>query len=229
MLLPFYLHSFISVNFLLKVKDIYFWQKKKLFLKKKKLLKYTIRADELNLTNRTELFVNFKRAELELKKRFVSNSSWVSSRTNSYRVESSSGRFDSTRLISSPSVNGTIDTKSHLLNWINLEAINYSFKSARDIKFIFHTLAALVFFSSFLLPYHYSLKKGSSPQSQILHGQLLNWLLPQIKSKGFLYKKWIQSFVYALVLNDLQQLIHKLNLHTYNNLIFICDQFINFT
>ena len=105
MLLHFYLHSFISVNFLLKVKDI-FLTKKKFFLKKKKLVKYTIRADELNLTSRTELFVNFKRAELELKKKFVSNSSRVSSRvssrTNSYRVESSSGRFDSTRLISSP-------------------------------------------------------------------------------------------------------------------------------
>jgi len=57
---------------------------------------------ELNLTSRTELFVNFKRAELELKNRFVSNSSRVSSRTNFYRVESNSDKFDSTRLISSP-------------------------------------------------------------------------------------------------------------------------------
>jgi len=36
-----------------------------------------------------------------VKKRFVSNSSRVSDRTNSYRVESSSDRFDSTQLISS--------------------------------------------------------------------------------------------------------------------------------
>jgi len=53
-----------------------------------------IRTNELNLTSRTELFVNFKRAELELKKEFVSNSSW----TNSHWVESSSKEFDSTRL-----------------------------------------------------------------------------------------------------------------------------------
>jgi hypothetical protein len=53
-------------------------------------------TNELNLTSRVELFVNFKRAELEFEKRFVSNSSRVSSRTNSYRVESSSDEFDST-------------------------------------------------------------------------------------------------------------------------------------
>ena len=35
MLLPFYLHSFISVNFLLKVKDI-FLTKKKVFIEEKK-------------------------------------------------------------------------------------------------------------------------------------------------------------------------------------------------
>jgi hypothetical protein len=31
--------------------------------------------NELNLTNRTELLANFKQAELELKKEFMSNSS----------------------------------------------------------------------------------------------------------------------------------------------------------
>jgi len=46
------------------------------------------------LTSRTELFVNFKRVELEPRKWFVSNSSRVSSRINSYRVESSSDKFD---------------------------------------------------------------------------------------------------------------------------------------
>lgn len=51
------------------------------------------------LTSWIELFVNFKRVELEPKKWFVSKSSWVSSRTNSYRLELSSDKFDSTRLI----------------------------------------------------------------------------------------------------------------------------------
>jgi len=60
---------------------------KKTFLPKKKVLKYAIRANEMNITSKTELFVNFKRAELELKKMFVLNSSQVLSRTNSYRVE----------------------------------------------------------------------------------------------------------------------------------------------
>jgi len=64
-------------------------------LKRKYLLKHAIRANELNLTSRTELFMNYKRAEFELKKRFVLNSSRVSSRTNSYGIESSSDRFDS--------------------------------------------------------------------------------------------------------------------------------------
>jgi len=64
-----------------------FLSQKSFFLLKKKLLKNAIRANELNLTSRTELFVNFKRIELEFKKRLVSNSSRVSSRTNSYRVE----------------------------------------------------------------------------------------------------------------------------------------------
>jgi len=53
-------------------------------------------ANEMNLKSRTELFVNFKRAELELKKIFVSNSSRVLSWTNSYRVELGRVRFDST-------------------------------------------------------------------------------------------------------------------------------------
>jgi hypothetical protein len=66
--------------------------------------------NELNLTNRTELLANFKQAELELKKEFMSNSSRVTSRTNSYRIESNSDRFHSTRLISSPSFQRAIVT-----------------------------------------------------------------------------------------------------------------------
>jgi len=64
----------------------------------------------MNLTNRTELFVNFKRAELKFKKKIVS--SRVSSRTNSYRVESSSDRFDSTRLISSSTLHFNVSLPS---------------------------------------------------------------------------------------------------------------------
>jgi len=58
-------------------------------------LNYGTRANELNLTSRTKLFVNVKGAELELKKRFVSNSSRVSSRVDSYRVELRQVRLDS--------------------------------------------------------------------------------------------------------------------------------------
>jgi len=74
--------------------------------KKKGIL--VIWFDELNLTSRVELFVNFKRTELELNIRFISKSSQVLSRTNSYQVESSSDEFDSTRLISSPNHNQII-------------------------------------------------------------------------------------------------------------------------
>jgi len=59
-------------------------------------LEYVNRAKELSLSSRTKLFVNFKRAELELQKRFVSNSSRISSQTNSYRVEPRRFQFDST-------------------------------------------------------------------------------------------------------------------------------------
>jgi len=71
---------------------------------KKKVLKYTIRTNELNLTSRTELFVNFKRAELELKKlvRFKLESSFEPSQFLSSQVELRQVRLDSTRLISNP-------------------------------------------------------------------------------------------------------------------------------
>lgn len=81
------------------VKDLYNFD---LFLTKKKWILNVIWTNELNLTSWIELFANFKRTELELKKKSVSNSNRVSSWTNPYRVESSSYRFDSTRLISSP-------------------------------------------------------------------------------------------------------------------------------
>ena len=68
----------------------------------KKVLNYVIRANKLNLTSRTELFVKIKRVELKLKKRFVSNSNWVSSWADYYRVELSSDEFGSTGLISNP-------------------------------------------------------------------------------------------------------------------------------
>jgi len=70
---------------------------------------------EMNLTSRTELFVNVKRVELELKNKFVSNSSRVSSWTNSYQVEPSLDEFESTRLISSPKSTGQL----HRLSWVN--------------------------------------------------------------------------------------------------------------
>jgi hypothetical protein len=51
-----------------------------------------------------QIVVNFKRAELELKKKFVLNSNQGLNQANSKRVKSSSDRFDSTRLISSPNI-----------------------------------------------------------------------------------------------------------------------------
>jgi len=94
---------------------------------------YVIWENKPNLTSRTELLVNFKRVELELKKEFVSNSSRVSSRTNSYRVESSSDRFDSTRLISSliysPSLNRFSVEPVHSLNRTSLLFLTFWFWS----------------------------------------------------------------------------------------------------
>jgi len=69
----------------------------------KKMTLNVIWATELDLTSRTKLLANLNRVVFELKKKkFVTNSSEVSSWANSYRVESNLDRFDSTRLISSP-------------------------------------------------------------------------------------------------------------------------------
>jgi len=58
-------------------------------------------ANELNLTSRVELFVNFKQAKLQFEKRFVSNSSRVSNRANSYWV-----KLRRVQLDSFPALNG---------------------------------------------------------------------------------------------------------------------------
>jgi len=90
MIFPFFFVnniSYRSINF--DKKKINFWS-------------YVIWTNELNLLSWTELYVNFKQAELELKKKFDSKSSQVSNWTNFYRVGASSDEFDSTWLIFSP-------------------------------------------------------------------------------------------------------------------------------
>jgi hypothetical protein len=51
--------------------------------------------NELKLTSRIKLLMNSKQAELKLEKEFISNSDWILSRTNSYRVEFRQVRLDS--------------------------------------------------------------------------------------------------------------------------------------
>lgn len=70
--------------------------------------------------SRTELFVNFNRTEFKLEKKFVTNSNQVSSWFISYRVESCWTKFDSSRLISSPSLRGRCWNPHCSEIWYNL-------------------------------------------------------------------------------------------------------------
>lgn len=59
-------------------------------------MNYVNRTNESNLTNQTELFVNFKRTELELKK--GSYETQIEFRAESVIIESSQVQLSSTRL-----------------------------------------------------------------------------------------------------------------------------------
>jgi hypothetical protein len=61
----------------------------------KKFVSISLASFELKI-NWIELFVNFKRAKLELKNKFLPNSSQVWNKTNSYPVKSTSNKFGST-------------------------------------------------------------------------------------------------------------------------------------
>jgi len=71
---------------------------KDIFLTKKKFLKYVIRANQLNLTNRIELFVTLNKSnvEFELKKKIVLKSSLEPNQFLSNRVELRQVRLRST-------------------------------------------------------------------------------------------------------------------------------------